>query len=102
MKLKKIDISSRDFALIKPQLKFDSYTYYLVRWSGRWKAGKISFVKIRGNGNPDDPAHYDFDLGSHHVPLSYNFNNKLADDFEEIYEIIDPLIKKKHAKELLI
>jgi len=102
MKLKKIDISNRNFAYIKPQLKFDRYTYYLVKYDGRWKAGHISFVSSRGASDVDNPAHYDFDLGSHHSQLGFTMHYTVSDMYEEIYEIIDPLIKKKHAKELLI
>ena len=101
MKLKKIDISSRDFALIKPQLKFDWYTYYLVKYDGRWKAGCISFASGRGAGDPNDPCHYDFDLGSHSAQLGHGLKNTISDFYEEIYEIIDPSLKRKHAKELL-
>jgi len=100
MQLKKIDISNRNFAYIKPQLRFDSYTYYLVKYEGRWKAGLISFVPSRGT-NTADPVYYDFDLGSHRSQLCFTSDHIVSSRYEEIYEIIDPVMRKQHAKELL-
>ena len=99
MKLKKLDLCNYDFKEFIKQVKPD--TPYLAKIDDKWRCGKIHFCGIGARDNRDESTSWDIDLGSYQLQLGSKHDGLLDADFQEIYEIVDPELRKKKTKELL-
>lgn len=102
MKLKEIDISSRDWRKIQPQL--NEYSYYIIKerhHSGSivLHCSRISKAVWAKHQNVDKPHAWEYSLGTHSRSFEKTGSSYYLDEeILEIYEINDPEIMRERAK----
>lgn len=99
MKLKKLNLFNHDFNKFIKQIDEDSF--YLVKYGKRWHSGRITFCGVGARNYKEKGSSWGFSLGLYETQLSSRLDNKLDEDFKQVYEIIDPEIMAEKAKTLL-
>jgi hypothetical protein len=99
MELKKLDLCNYDFKKFIKQIKPD--TPYLIKIEDRWHVSEISFCGMGARDDIDSSSSWSVHLGSYSGQLGYGKDELLDVNWQEIYEIVDPELRKKKTKGLL-
>ncbi len=109
MKFRKIKIpKDRNWTKIFKQLDLENY--YLIKYDDQWIASKIQPAgwthSQHSEGIPDKifklPHTWDFDYGPMHLPFEgSSLTEAMSEKITEIWEIDDPDLIAKNAKNLL-